>query len=135
MNSVIPIHEDDTISIFIRDCKVDLRVGVFESEMQKTQAVLVNVVMEAGLPYHFRDMSERTLNRIINYGPLYKFISHELATMGHIYLLESYAEKILDYCFRDERVRKVTVRMEKTEIFPSAAGAGVEITRMRPVKP
>jgi dihydroneopterin aldolase len=52
--------------------------------------------------------------------------------MGHIHLLETLAEQIINFCFRDIRVQKVRARLEKSGIFPAAAGAGIEVSRTRP---
>jgi dihydroneopterin aldolase len=121
----------DTVRIFVRDCRVDLRIGIYENEMQKLQPVIVNVEIEAVLPHHYQDLSEKKLDRVIDYEPVYDFICEQLPALGHIYLLETAAEQIMNFCFRDIRVQKVRVRLEKTGIFPAAAGAGIEVSRSR----
>jgi dihydroneopterin aldolase len=69
---------------------------------------------------------------VIDYEPVYNFILNELPAMGHIHLLETLAEQIINFCFRDIRVQKVRARLEKSGIFPAAAGAGIEVSRTRP---
>lgn len=123
-------NEGDSIRIFLRDCKVDLRVGVYPAEMEKPQQVIVNVELEAALPHRYQDVSERGLDRVIDYDPLYGFICVELPKRGHIPLLETVAEQIIDFCFRDSRIQKVKVRLEKPQIYGNAS-AGIEITRTR----
>jgi dihydroneopterin aldolase len=88
-------------------------------------------VCEARLTRHYDDIAEKDLTEVINYRPLYHYIRDELTKAGHIYLLESAAEKIVDFCFRDARIEKASVRIEKTAIFSDAAGAGIEIIRKR----
>ncbi len=124
----------DVIRVFLRDCRVDLSIGIYQAEMQKTQPVIVSVELEAALPHRYQDRVESRLDRVIDYEQIYNFIQQELPRMGHVYLLETLAEQVIEYCFRDIRVRKARVRLEKIEVFSSAAGAGIEITRNRPAE-
>ena len=121
----------DTIRVFIRDCRLHLPVGIYAAEMQAAQPVVVNVELEAAAPHHYRDSSERAMDRVVDYEAIYRFLTEDIAPMAHTYLLETVAERIVDFCFRDPRVIAARVRLEKTEIFPAAAGAGVELYRMR----
>src|ERR1700722_12984728 len=95
--------EPDRIRVFIRDCRVDLRIGIYESEKQTPQPVIVNVEIEAALPHHYQDLAEKKLDRVIDYEPVYDFIKKELPAMGHIHLLETAAEQIIHFCFNDIR--------------------------------
>ena len=117
--------------IFLRDCAVDLRVGVYESEMQAAQPVLINVTMEAPLPHHYDDTTERNLDRVVSYEVVRNFIVNDLTRSGHIGLLETAAEKIADFCLSDGRVTCVHVRIEKTAVFVESKGAGIELVRRR----
>ena len=122
--------DGDTIQVFLKDCKVELRVGVYEAEMHKPQTVIINVEVEARLPHHYQDLDEKKLDRVIDYDPIYGFIHNELPQMGHIPLLETIAEQITTFCFRDIRIQKVRVRLEKTQAL-AGASAGIEISRTR----
>lgn len=135
MNSIVQLvtqraRDGDCIRVFLRDCKTELRVGVYPQEMDKPQPVIVNVEVEAALPHHYQDVTERSLDRVIDYDPLHGFICIELPKMGHIPLLETVAEQIINFCFRDPRIQKVSVRLEKPQVF-SNASAGIEICRVR----
>lgn len=123
-------RDGDSIRIFLRDCKTELRVGVYPQEMEKPQPVIVNVEVEAALPHHYQDITERSLDRVIDYDPLHGFICIELPKIGHIPLLETVAEQIITFCFRDPRIQKVRVRLEKPQVFNNAS-AGIEISRTR----
>jgi dihydroneopterin aldolase len=50
----------------------------------------------------------------------------------HVEFLETLAEELLAECFRDGRVAAARVVLTKTQIFPEAAGAGIEVFRRRP---
>lgn len=49
---------------------------------------------------------------------------------GHITLIETLAERVAARCLADARVRAVTVRVEKLQIFPDVI-VGIEIVRQR----
>jgi dihydroneopterin aldolase len=121
----------DKMRLIIRDCRVDLSIGMYEAEMQETQPVVINIECGVLLTQRYDDIALRDKVLYIDYEPFYNFVQHELPKMGHIYLLESAAEQIVTFCFRDARVEDVRVRVEKTAIFPHAASAGIELYRMR----
>ena len=50
---------------------------------------------------------------------------------GHINLVETLADRIVELCLANPRVRSVWVRVEKLDLFPDAAGVGVEVERSR----
>lgn len=50
----------------------------------------------------------------------------------HVEFLETLAEELLAEAFRDARVAAARVAITKTQIFPEAAGAGIEVFRPRP---
>jgi dihydroneopterin aldolase len=120
----------DTISIFLRDFRVELPVGVYGHEKLAPQAVTVNIEAEATLTVRFDDLQENTTNRAISYETIYNFVRTELPRLGHIYLLETVAEHIVDFCFCDMRIQRVTVRLEKPTIFQDAI-PGISMTRTR----
>jgi len=121
----------DHIRVFLHDCKVALRVGAYESEMHAPQTVIINLEVGAALPHHYQDLNEKSLDRVIDYAPFYDFIQKELPGMGHIPLLETVAEQIIAFCFRDPRIQDVKVRLEKPEMFEGKARAGIEVFRTR----
>jgi len=120
----------DTVKIFLKDCKVDLRVGIYAKEKEKPQPVVINVEAEAALTHRFDDVNDKGAGKIIDYAPLYDFISRTLTVQNHIPLLETVAEQIITFCFNDTRIQTVRVRLEKTQIF-ERANAGIEISRSR----
>lgn len=120
-----------TARIFIRDCRVDLHIGLNHGEHGAPQQVVISVDADYAPDASFPDIRENSRARIIDYSAIYTFITRDLPAMGHIFLLESAAQQILDFCFSDPHVRTAGVRIEKTAIFTNAAGAGVEMRRTR----
>ena len=50
---------------------------------------------------------------------------------GHIDLLETLGEKIVDLCFEDERVMTIKLKLEKLEVFKETSSVGIEIFRKK----
>ena len=50
---------------------------------------------------------------------------------GHINLVETLADRIVDLCLANPRVRGAWVRVEKLDLYPDADGVGVEVERNR----
>lgn len=137
MNSSYPVVCEsslDSIRVFLRDFRTKLRVGIYKSEMTAAQPVVINIEIEASQPHFYNDANEKKLDRVIDYERLYNFVSQDLPKLGHVCLLETIGDHIVTFCFEDERVRHVRVRLEKTEIFSGVAGAGIELVRTRKVK-
>ena len=125
------MDKTDRIKVFLHDCETLLRVGVYTQELDAPQPVVINIELETDQTEQFTNKAERALDRVLDYEKLYNFVTIDLPKMGHIYLLESVAEHIAEFCLGDPRVQIARIRLEKTKIFPKAAGAGIEITRFR----
>jgi len=50
---------------------------------------------------------------------------------GHINLVETLAERIVERCLEDHRILDAKVRVEKLDVMPEASAVGVEIERHR----
>lgn len=116
-----------TLRVFLRDLVVPCRIGVFRHEQDGTQRVRVNLdllVTESDAAQH-DDPS-----RVVRYEKVTERI-RALCTEQHIKLLETLAERIAALSLEDARVKAVTVRIEKLDVFQDAESAGVEIVRER----
>lgn len=123
-------HQNYT-RIFVRDLAAQLRVGIHDYEKAAPQTVMINLECESIAAHYFDNPAEEGFEHALDYTQAYHFIVTELAEMSHIPLLESVAEIIASFCFRDPRIASVRVRLEKPNILPRTQGAGVEIFRMR----
>ena len=54
----------------------------------------------------------------------------QLVGSDHINLVESLADKIVEFCLKDQRVERVKIMVEKLDVFGDDAIVGVEIERM-----
>lgn len=125
------INHPDTLRSVIRDCEVDLRVGVCAHEKIRPQRVIVNVEIEAVAAHAFNDREDADLANVINYATIRDFICLELPKQEHTPLLETVAERIIRFCFDDPQVVKVSARLEKPRIFPETESVGIELVRVR----
>lgn len=112
--------------IFVKDMVVDMEIGAYDNERGRTQKVRVNVVAE---PTIWPDASHDNLNETVSYDIIVQHI-FTISRGGHTHLVETVAEKIADACLSEAAIRKVTVRVEKLEIYDFAI-PGVEIVRAK----
>lgn len=115
------------LRVFVRDLVLPCRIGVYRHEKEGPQRVRINLdllVKEPGEDLHDE------VARVVSYETVTDAI-RALCAGPHINLVETLAERIADLCFKDARVRSVTVRVEKLDIFQDAESAGVEIARER----
>ena len=123
----------ERLNVFIRDLKVELRVGILDAEHRGPQPVVVNVTMEMENPPLFDDRSETSLERTIDYVGVHDFVTNRLANGPHIPLLETVADEIASYCFENPRVARVRIRLEKPQKLAGSASSGIDLIRSRNV--
>lgn len=116
-----------TTKIFIRDLCVEMLIGIHAHEQARPQRVFVTV--EAFVDPQ-DDWRQDKITEVVSYSDIVSAIKR-IAMEGHINLLETFAERIASECLREKRIRRVTVRVEKPDIYADAAAAGVEIVRIR----
>jgi dihydroneopterin aldolase len=112
--------------VFIRDLRLEARIGAFPHERERAQPVVINIELGA----REEPMPPRALADVVCYARLTDEIKRIVAA-GHIVLVETLAERIADACFADPRVEHARVRVEKPAAIPEAASVGIEIERER----
>lgn len=113
--------------VFLRDLVLPASIGVYPHEHTAPQRVRVNIdlgVEEAG------GVGPDDLTRVVDYEKVANNVRAIVAS-GHTRLVETLAERIAEACMADLRIRIARIRIEKIDIFPDAASAGVEIERRR----
>ncbi len=122
-------HRDDAEvdRIFVRDFVLPVRIGAYAHERNKMQNVRFNVDVKALRADHIaKDMRD-----VVSYDLITDSVRMIIA-QNHISLVETLAERIAALILTHPRVSSVTVRVEKLEVGPGAAG--VEILRHRPAE-
>ena len=113
--------------LLIRDLVLPCRIGVHEHERHGTQRVRINVrarVTDDEGPI------EDSIANVVSYETIVDGI-RAIVAGGHINLVETLADRIVELCLANQRVRGVWVRVEKLDLYPDAAGVGVEVERSR----
>lgn len=113
--------------VFLRDMLLQASIGWYPHEHRAPQRIRINVdlaVTEDGT-------TGDTLERVVSYETIAQSV-RDIVAAGHIKLVETLAERIAGACLRDPRVQLARVQVEKLDVFPDAAAAGVAITRRNP---
>ncbi|HXQ47405.1 MAG TPA: dihydroneopterin aldolase [Caulobacteraceae bacterium] len=120
----------DYIRVVLRDVEVETHVGLhpWERHPERPSRLLVTVEMFAHLA---RARAAHGETPFIDYDRVRNGL-RGWSTRPHTPLLETLAEELVALCFADAAVEACRVSVVKPDIFNDAAGAGVEIYRVRP---
>lgn len=120
--------------VFLRDMVVPASIGIYPHEHATPQRIRVNVDLgvleESGAGRSRPPVGRDELARVVDYERVANGVRATVAA-GHVNLVETLAERLAELCLLDERVQVVRIRVEKLDVFPDAASAGVEIERRR----
>lgn len=120
--------------MFLRDLLFSAAIGVYDHEHGVKQRIRVNVdvgVADDGARAVSRAAVGRDdLDRVVDYSVIAEEVGRIVAA-GHVQLVETLAERIAEACLADPRVALARVRVEKLDVLPHGASAGVEVERRR----
>jgi FolB domain-containing protein len=113
--------------IFIKDLIARGIIGVNDSEREKPQEILINIILYADIS---KAGASDKLEDTVSYRTIAKrAIAH--AEMAKRYTVEALATDIAQFCLEDPRIEKVCVRVEKPGAVRFSKSVGVEIERSR----
>jgi len=113
--------------ILVTDLIVPWRIGVRRHEEDRRQRVRINLdITVSEIPDADRD----DYRNVLCYEDIVERI-REMSSTGHVKLVETLAQRVVELCLSDPRVERVTARVEKLDAVPDAGGVGVELTRSR----
>ena len=115
-------------TIVIHDLRVKTMIGVEPEEHLQSQTVRFDIEIEAAAGY--ASDAART-DDYLSYADIVQFIEAKAGSGEHVRLVEEWAESIADFALAHPLAVSVMVRVLKTEIFESAGGVGIRITRRR----
>ncbi len=113
--------------ILIKDLVLDLKLGYFNFEKKKAQKVKFTLEVD------YRDKkptNDKDLKSIVNYAKIVKLIK-KLVKNKHYNFLETLAEDVFDELFKDKRIDKITLKIEKLEIMKDCSSVGIQISKKR----
>jgi dihydroneopterin aldolase len=123
-----PIAGPGIRHVFVRDMVLPASIGIYPHEHAARQRVRINV--DLGVTDDPATSGVDALHRVVSYEQVAERV-RAIVGAGHIRLVETLAERIAETCLVDDRVLSARIRVEKLDIFPDAASAGIEIERTR----
>ena len=117
----------NTYKILINDLTLDAFIGIHDFEKKKKQKIAISLSLDVN-----DNISgiEHKIENFVSYEHIVADIKSILKS-GHIDLLETLGEKIVDLCFTDERVMTIKLKLEKLEVFKETKSVGIEIFRKK----
>ena len=113
--------------VLIKELILDLKLGYYDFEKEKHQKVKFSLEID------YRDKkpsNDKDLNSIVNYSKIVKLIK-KLVKNKHYNFLETLAEDVFDELFKDKRIDKISLQIEKLEIMKDCTSVGIQISKKR----
>ena len=113
--------------ILINDLVLDLKLGYYDFEKEKAQKVKFSLEIDYE---DKKPTNDKDVKSIVNYGIVVKLIT-KLVKKRHYNFLETLAEAVFDELFKDKRIGKIMLKIEKMEILKECTSVGIQITKKR----
>ena len=113
--------------VLIKDLILNLKLGYFDFEKEKSQKVKFN------LDVNYEDKkpsNDKDIKSIVNYSKIVRLIK-KLVKNKHYNFLETLAEDAFHELFKDRRIDKITLQIEKLEIMKDCSSVGIQISKKR----
>ena len=105
--------------VLIKDLILKLKLGYYEFEKEKSQKVKFTL-----------EVNYKDIKSIVNYAKIVKLVK-KLVKNKHYNFLETLAEDVFDELFKDKRIDKITLQIEKLEIMRDCSSVGIQISKKR----
>ena len=113
--------------ILIKNLTLNLKLGYYDFEKDKPQKIKFTLEVD------YRDKkptNDKDLKSIVNYDKIVKLIK-KLVKNKHYNFLETLAEDVFDKLFKDKRIDKIVLQIEKLEIIKDCSSVGIQISKKR----
>ena len=129
---VVKIDKNKTLfnyekKVLIKELILNLKLGYYDFEKATPQKV------KFSLEANYEDKkptNDKDLKSIVNYAKLVKLIK-KLVKNKHYNFLETLAEDVFDELFKDKRIDKISLQIEKLEIMKDCSSVGIQISKKR----
>ena len=113
--------------VLIKDLILNLKLGDYDFEKKNSQKVkfTLDVNYEDKKPSNDKDIKS-----IVNYAKIVRLIK-KLIKNKHYNFLETLAEDVFNELFRDKRIDKINLQIEKLEIMKDCSSVGIQISKKR----
>ena len=133
-NNLKIIKIDKTKSLFnyekkvlIKDLLLDLKLGYYDFEKEKPQKVKFSLEIDY---VDKKPSNDKDLKSIVNYSKIVRLIK-KLVKNKHYNFLETLAEDVFYELFKDKRIDKISLQIEKLEIMKDCSSVGIQISKKR----
>ncbi len=113
--------------ILINELILNLKLGYYDFEKKKSQKIKFSLEIDYE---DKKPTNDKDIKSIVNYGTVVKLIT-KLVKKKHYNFLESLAEAVFDELFKDKRIGKIMLKIEKLEILKDCSSVGIQITKKR----
>ena len=113
--------------VLIKELVLDLKIGYYEFEKENPQKVKFSLEVDY---MDKKPSNDRDLKSIVNYAKIVKLIK-KLVKNKHYNFLETLAEDVFDELFKDKRIDKISLQIEKLEIMKDCSSVGIQISKKR----
>ena len=113
--------------ILIKDLNLNLKLGYYDQEKNKKQKVKFSLDIDYK---NKKPTNDKDIKSIVNYDKIVKLIE-KLVKNKHYNFLETLAEDVFDELFKDKRIDKITLQIEKLEIMKDCSSVGIQISKKR----
>jgi len=113
--------------VLIKELILNLKLGYYDFEKEKPQKVKFSLEID------YKDKkpsNDKDLKSIVNYSKVVRLIK-KLVKNKHYNFLETLAEDVFDELFRDKRIEKINLKIEKLEIMKDCSSVGIQISKKR----
>ena len=113
--------------VLINDLTLLMSIGIHDFEKIEKQEVKFNINIDVN---PLLAPIENKLNSIINYETIVKDVTR-LTKNKHYELLETLAEDIFFILFKNTNIKKIKLKIEKTQIIKNTSSVGIEIIKKK----
>ena len=113
--------------VLINELILDLKLGYYDFEKINAQKVKFSLEID----YQDKKPSnDKDIKSIVNYSKIVRIIK-KLVKNKHYNFLETLAEDVFDVLFKDKRIGKIMLKIEKMEILKGCSSVGIQISKIR----
>ena len=113
--------------VLINELILDLKLGYYDFEKVNAQKVKFSLEID----YQDKKPSnDKDIKSIVNYSKIVRIIK-KLVKNKHYNFLETLAEDVFDMLFKDKRIGKIMLKIEKLEILKECSSVGIQISKIR----
>ena len=113
--------------VLIKELILKLKLGYYDFEKERPQKVKFSLEID------YKDKkpsNDKDLKSIVNYSKVVGLIK-KLVKNKHYNFLETLAEDVFDELFKDKRIEKINLKIEKLEIMKDCSSVGIQISKKR----